>query len=130
MRLLIAFWEAFANWLLRKRARTHMMEVTLVERCRRAIIKREKIETIRKRWISWAGNPNTVQCQCDRGLHNRGVLAQSTTPPLEIPEAIGRVERHGGVLKGMARKVISQTQGRGEVEIQSVLDESCLTKNE
>ena len=29
----------------------------------------------------------------------------------------------------MARKVISQTQARGEVEIQSVLDESCLTKN-
>ena len=49
--------------------------------------------------------------------------------PLETPEAIGRVERHGYVLKGMARKVIAQTQSRGEVEIQSVLDESCLTKN-
>ena len=49
--------------------------------------------------------------------------------PLETPEAIGRVEHHGGVLKGMARKVIAQTQARGEVEIQSVLDESCLTKN-
>ena len=49
--------------------------------------------------------------------------------PLETPEAIGRVERHGGVLKGMARKVLSQTQARGEVVIQSVLDESCLTKN-
>ena len=49
--------------------------------------------------------------------------------PLETPEAIGRVERHGGVLKGMARKVISQTQARGEAQIQSVLDESCLSKN-
>ena len=49
--------------------------------------------------------------------------------PLETPEAIGRVERHGGVLTGVARKVISQTQARGEVEVQSVLDESCLTKN-
>ena len=29
----------------------------------------------------------------------------------------------------MARKVISQTQARGEVEIQSVLEESCLTQN-
>ena len=48
--------------------------------------------------------------------------------PLDTPEAIG-VERHGGVLKGMARKVVAQTQARGEVEIQSVLDESCLTKN-
>ena len=49
--------------------------------------------------------------------------------PLETPEAIGRVERHGGVPKGMARKVIAQTQARGEVEIQSALDESCLTMN-
>ena len=32
------------------------------------------LEDIKKRWISWAGNPSTVQC--DRGLHNRGVLAQ------------------------------------------------------
>ena len=48
---------------------------------------------------------------------------------LETPETIGRVERRGGVLKGMARKVIAQTQARGEVEIQSVLDELCLTKN-
>ena len=92
------------------------------------------LETIKKRWISWAGSPNTVQC--DRGLHNRGVLAQYMSAhgihvyhaPLATPEAAGRVERHGGVLKGMARKVIAQTQARGEVEIQSVLDESCLTK--
>ena len=75
--------------------------------------------------------------QCDRGLHNRGVLAQYMSAqgirvyhaPLKTPEAIRRVERHGGVLKGMARKVISQTRARGEAQIQSVLDESCLTKN-
>ena len=91
------------------------------------------LEAIKKRWISWAGNPSTVQC--DRGLHNRGVLAQYMSAQgiqvyhaqLETPEAIGRVERHGGVLKGMARKVISQTQAKGETQIQSVLDESCLT---
>ena len=84
------------------------------------------LEAIKKRWISWAGNPSTVQC--DRGLHNRGVLAQYMSAqgiqvyhaPLETPEAIGRVERHGGVLMGMARKVISQTQARGESQIQSV----------
>ena len=93
------------------------------------------LEAIKKRWIPWAGTPNTVQC--DRGLHNRGILAQYMSSqgiqvyhaPLETPEAIGRVERHDGVLKGMASKVIAQTQARGEVEIQSVLDESCLTKN-
>ena len=93
------------------------------------------LEATKKRWISWAGNPNAVQC--DRGLHSRGILAQYMSSqgfqvyhaPLETPEAIGRVEHHGGVLKGMARKVIAQTHARGEVEIQSVLDESCLTKN-
>ena len=71
------------------------------------------------------------------GLHNRGVLAQYMSAQgiqvyhaaLETSEAIGRVERHGGVLRGMARKVISQTQARGEAQIQSVLDESCLTTN-
>ena len=47
--------------------------------------------------------------------------------PLETHEAIGRVERHGVVVRGMARKVIAQAQARGEVEIQSVFDESCLT---
>ena len=81
------------------------------------------LEAIKKRWISWAGNPSTVQC--DRGLHNRGVLAQYMSAqgiqvyhaPLETPKAIGRVD-HGGVLKGMARKVISQTQARGEAQIQ------------
>ena len=75
--------------------------------------------------------------QCDRALQNRGILAQYMSSqgiqvyhaPLETLEAIGRVERHGIVHKGMARKVIAQTQARGEVEIQSVLDESCLTKN-
>ena len=84
----------------------------------------DSLEAIKKRWISWAGNPNTVQC--DRGLHNGGILAQYMSSqgilvyhaPLETPEAIGRVERHCGVLKGMAGQVISQTQARGEVEIQ------------
>ena len=93
------------------------------------------VEAIKKWWISWAGNPNAVQC--DRGLHHGGILAQYMSAhgiqvyhaPLETPEAMGRVERHGGVLKGMARKVIAQTKARGEVEIESVLDESCLSKN-
>ena len=49
--------------------------------------------------------------------------------PLETPEAIGRVERHGGVIKGMARKVISQTQAVALASVQSVLDGCCTTKN-
>ena len=45
------------------------------------------------------------------------------------PEAIGRVERHGGALKAMVRKVVAQTQAVGQSQLQTVLDECCLTKN-
>ena len=40
-----------------------------------------------------------------------------------------RVERHGGMLKGMARKVVAQTQAVGWVDLQSVVDECCTTTN-
>eukprot|EP00439_Symbiodinium_sp_Y106_P077691 s2610_g16.t1 len=45
------------------------------------------------------------------------------------PEAIGRVEHHGGALKAMVRKVVAQTQAVGQSQLQTVLDECCLTKN-
>ena len=62
------------------------------------------LEAIQRRWTCWAGLPTVLRC--DRGLHNRGVLAQFCAAhgiqlshaPLETPEAIGRVERHGGAL--------------------------------
>ena len=93
------------------------------------------LEAIQRRWTSWAGLP--VVLRCDRGLHNRDVLAQYcaahgiqvSQAPLETPESIGRVERHGGVLKAMVRKVVSQTQAAGQVQLQTVLAECCLTKN-
>ena len=93
------------------------------------------IGKLKRRWMTWAGHPTTIHC--DRGLHNRGTLAswmaargvQVHHAPLETPEAIGRVERHGGVLKGMARKVVAQTQAVGWVDLQSVVDECCATKN-
>ena len=77
------------------------------------------LDALKRRWMTWAGHPTTIHC--DRGLHNRGTLAswmaahgvQAHHAPLETPEAIGRVERHGGVLKGMARKVVAQTQAVG-----------------
>ena len=66
------------------------------------------LEAIQRRWTCWAGLPTVLRC--DRGLHNRGVLAQFCAAhgiqvshaPLETPEAIGRVERHGGALKAMS----------------------------
>ena len=92
-------------------------------------------EAIQRRWTSWAGLPAVLRC--DRGLHNRGVLAQYCAAhrievshaPLETLESIGRVERHGGVLKAMVRKVVSQTQAAGQTQLQAVLDECCLPKN-
>ena len=65
------------------------------------------LEAIQRRWTSWAGLP--VVLRCDRGLHNRGVLAQYCAAhgiqvshaPLETPESIHRVECYGGVRKAM-----------------------------
>ena len=93
------------------------------------------LEAIQRRWITWAGHPSSMKC--DRGLHNRGILAQYmgahgvqvTHAPLETPEAIGRVERHGGVLKAMVRKTAAQVQAHGWQQMQQVLDEACLVKN-
>ena len=77
------------------------------------------LKALQERWFS-------VQIICDRGLHNRGVLQkymdERNIPvfhtPLESPEGIGRVERHGGLLKGMRRKICHeiQIQGREQVE--------------
>ena len=93
------------------------------------------LEAIQRRWITWAGHPSSMKC--DRGLHNRGILAQYmgahgvqvTHAPLETPEATGRVERHGGVLKAMVRKTAAQVQAHGWQQMQQVLDEACLVKN-
>ena len=68
------------------------------------------LDALKRKWMTWAGHLEVLRC--DRGLRNRGVLAQWMSShgvqvhhaPLETPEAIGRVERHGGVIKGMARK--------------------------
>ena len=74
---------------------------------------------------------------CDRGLHNRGVLAkymdehgiQVHHSPLEAPENIGRVERHGGIAKALFRKVSRETQPLGREQVESVLQEVCTVKN-
>ena len=74
------------------------------------------------RWFSWAGHP--VQIICDRGLHNRGVLQKYMDEhnihvfhtPLESPGGIGRVERHGGLLKGMHRKICHERMSRIELD--------------
>ena len=57
------------------------------------------------RWIAWAGHPK--QLLTDRGLHFRDVLyrylsghgVQVHTALLETPEAIGRIDLHGGIVQ-------------------------------
>ena len=92
------------------------------------------LDALKRRWMTWAGHPTTLHC--DRGLHNCGALAswmaahgvQVHHAPLETLEAIGRVERHGGVLKGMAGKVVAQTQAVSWVDLESVVDECYLPR--
>ena len=75
---------------------------------------RSCLDALMKRRFSWAGHP--VAIMCDRGLHNRGVLQQYMDEhniqvyhvPLESPESLGRVERHGGLLKALFRRVCTE----------------------
>ena len=77
------------------------------------------LKALQDRWFSWAGHPVQI---CDRGLRNRGVLQkymdERNIPvfhtPLESPEGIGRVERYGGLLKGMYRKICHEIQFKAE----------------
>lgn len=93
------------------------------------------LKALSQRWFSWASFPETLHY--DRGLHNRGVLAQFCGAngvqvrhaPLETPEAIGRVERHGGIAKAMYRKVAAEVQPSGADPVDQVLAEVDLVKN-
>ena len=85
--------------------------------------------------MSWAGPPREVVS--DRGLHNRGEFlkelslmgCQSTQIGVEIPEQIGRTERHGGLLKAMVIRVIAELQLVGKDAVQHVLTQSVMAKN-
>ena len=87
------------------------------------------------KWIAWAGWPRA--CIMDRGLHNRGAVARVLSShgckiefaPLETPAAIGKVERHGGILKAMVRKVTADTETAGLADFEMLLQERTSTKN-
>ena len=94
------------------------------------------LKALQDRWFSWAGHP--VQIICDRGLH--GVLqkymamGEHNIPvfhtPLESPEGIGRAERHGGLLKGMRRKICYEIRIQGREQVETALFQACMVKNE
>ena len=90
---------------------------------------RSCLDALIKRWFSWAGHP--VAIMCDRGLHNRGVLQQYMDEhniqvhhvPLESPESLSRVERHGGLLKALFRRVCTEVGACTKEQV-----ESCITQ--
>lgn len=93
------------------------------------------IKTLSDRWFSWAGFPK--QIICDRGLHFRGELPifcgrhgiQMRNAPLETPEAVGRVERHGGITKAMMKKMRAEIQPYTIEQMQHCVNEICMIKN-
>ena len=93
------------------------------------------LEVVLRSWISWAGFPNYILV--DRGTHNRGVFmtelerkgCKFRLVALEAPHQLGKVERAGGVLKDMLKRVINAESVRGELEMQMTLCECLETKN-
>ena len=55
---------------------------------------------------------------------------QLVNAPLETPQTIGKVERHGGILKAVVRKVAQETAAIGQDRMREVLAECVSTKNE
>ena len=49
--------------------------------------------------------------------------------PLETPSAIGKCERHGGILKAMVRKMVADLETIGMDDMEMVLQEAITAKN-
>ncbi len=88
-----------------------------------------------KVWAQWAGFP--VMITTDRGLHNRGSFARGMTAngvymrqaALESPWQLGKGERHGGILKILMKKLITDQGASTKDEIKSLLSTALITKN-
>ena len=93
-------------------------------------------KALMNRWIACPGWPR--ECIMDRGRHNRGAVAKMLSShvcniefgPLETPAAIGKAERHGGILKAMVRKVVADTETVGLADFEMLLQECTSTKNQ
>ena len=74
----------------------------------------------------------------DRGTHFKGEFSHflathginHRNAPLESPQTIGKVERHGGILKAMLRKTVQETLPSNIEEMEVVLSECVTAKNE
>ena len=96
---------------------------------------RKCLEVFLEKWIQLFGTPTEVVS--DRGLHNRGSFAQGLSARgvilryagVESPEQLGRVERHGGILKGMIQRMTHELGLSGELQMREALAEALSTKN-
>ena len=87
-------------------------------------------------WTTWAGWPAFTTT--DRGLHNRGVFARSMllnstfqrSSGLESPEHLGRGERHGGILKKVAKVLVKQFHVIAKRQMKSMMSVAVETKND
>ena len=87
-------------------------------------------------WARWAGWPKVLTS--DRGLHNRGEFARGLRAQgtyirqaaLEVPEHIGRAERHGGILKGTIKRIIKEHHVTGKKDLKLTITVALETKND
>ena len=77
-------------------------------------------------WTTWAGWPAFIST--DRGLHNRGVFARAMvlngtyqrSAGLEAHEHLGRTERHGDMLKKVAKRLVRLEHWQEADEVNNV----------
>ena len=87
-------------------------------------------------WVAWAGWPVCVTC--DRGVHNRGVFAQTLsahgvylrTASVEAAEQRGRCERHGGIIKQNLFLVVTACGKKGKAAMKMAAATCVSAKNE
>ena len=87
-------------------------------------------------WARWAGWPKTLSS--DRGLHNRGAFSRGLQAngvvirqaALEVPEHIGRAERHQGILKGVLKRIVKEHHCTGKDQMKLALTVALETKND
>ena len=93
------------------------------------------LQVFLRTWCNWAGFPNNILV--DRGTHNRGIFmtelerrgCKFRLVALEAPYQLGKIERAGGVLKEMMKRVVVANTIIGEDEVQMCLVECLQTKN-
>ena len=96
---------------------TTLQQVVLLRQGHGSLSSRECLDSFVSLWVGWAGWPQTLSC--DRGVHGRavffffartlvqhGVLIRQAG--VESPEQIGRAERHGGLVKAVLNRMITE----------------------